>query len=185
MTDARSSTADAGSEGRAREDVEAPTEAASTAAEAESDAADANPDDSFERRWQALTVNQKKVIRSFLFQPTLADAAREVGLHPETVYAWDVDVAEIASDLMDRNRHRLERSFAGMADLVSDRLQQLLEDEDVDDRVAQKAASYVGNQIAGKPRQKQEVEHSGSVGLSRADADDAREKLEHLTSDDE
>jgi molybdenum-dependent DNA-binding transcriptional regulator ModE len=137
-------------------------------------------EDEFERLWGRLSVNQKKVAQEFLFTSSKAEAAREVGLSPTTVYSWPDYVWDASEMLVDRRAGGISEGMSALSPQAIEVLRRALDpDRDVS-RVEAESAQYLLNQLEGKPTQKSEVEVEGGIDVSESDRDALDDALSHL-----
>ena len=171
--DATSGTADASAEGR--------TCAGQDTSENGSDTT-SNPgsEDGFEALWDSLTPAQKKYAQEMVFHTTKAEAAREVGLHPKTVYNWPDKVERAAEMLVDRRAEGITDGISALSPAALSALRDAVDPDTDVDRVTKETAEYIVNRLEGKPTQKQEVEHSGGIELDDQDEEALDDMLGHL-----
>lgn len=162
-----------------------PSEGRTSARESDAESGSAprpggEPDDEFERLWEQLTHNQKKVAQEYLFTASKADAAREVGLSPSAVYAWPDEVWEAAEMLVDRRASGLSEGMSALSPAALDVLRRALDPDEEVNRVEAESAQYLLNQLEGKPTQKSEVDVQGGIDIGEDAQEELDEKLSHL-----
>lgn len=143
-----------------------------------------DPDDEFEAMWASLSDAQKKFCREYTFCATKAEAAREIGLKPSTIYSWPDVVDEVTSRLVDRQRAGLEEGINALSNDALDVLRRALDPAQEVSRVEKESAEYLLNRAAGKPTQKQEVDVQGGISLDETDEQELDAMLGHLDEDE-
>lgn len=142
-------------------------------------------DRKFEELWSGLDANEKKCAQQWLFCSSIADAARAVGLDPQTVYNWDNDWREAAELLLDRRKDGIEKGIGALSPHAVEVLRKALTDEEEISRVQKESATYVIDRINGAPTQKQEIETQGGIQLDQTDEAELDKMLGHLDEDEE
>jgi len=143
----------------------------------------ADPDDDFEALWSSLRDVEKKVAQEYIFSASKAEAAREVGLKPSTVYSWPDRVFEAASRLVDRRAQGLEEGVNALSHDALDVLRRALNPDEEVSRVEKESAEYLLNRAAGRPTQKKEVDVQGGISLDDTDEEELDSMLGHLDED--
>ena len=135
----------------------------------------------FDSLWRLLSDNQRKYVLARQATVTVAAAAERIGMHRDTAYGWPDYVDIAASRMVD---HRKDAIREGLSDAATRAAQRLTELLDADDgRTAIKAVQYALDQEIGKAVQKQELKHSGSIGITDSDVEDLAGALDHLSSE--
>ncbi|AFH22437.1 hypothetical protein OSG_eHP25_00080 [environmental Halophage eHP-25] len=137
-------------------------------------------EDSFEELWNSLRDNQKKVAQEYLFCATKAEAAKKVGLQPQTVYNWDAKVWEAASKLVDKRTDGISEGLSGLSNQAIQTLRRAMDPQAETSRVSKEAAEFIINHLQGRPTQKNQLEVSGGLEFSEDEVD-----LSHLSGNDE
>lgn len=141
--------------------------------------------DRFEELWGQLKPIQKKFVQAFLFKSTKADAAREVGISPSTVYGWDTELLDEVTDLLlDKRKNGLEEGIAALSPQAIDVLRRALNPDAEVSRVEAESAQYVVNRLEGKPTQKKEVEMDGGIDLDASDEEALEDALSHFDEEE-
>jgi hypothetical protein len=134
----------------------------------------------YDALWAVLSRMQKEYALARQGTSTKKQAAEEIDVSPSTVYRWPAYVDVAADRLVDHRRDAIQEALTDAATRAAYRLQELLTDEDTDDRSAVQAARLVIEQEMGKATQRQEIEHSGGIDLDDNDADAIDDALSHL-----
>jgi len=135
----------------------------------------------FEELWASLSSNQKKAAQQFLFETSIADTARAIGLEPRTLYSWDNDWRRAAEMLLDRRKDGIEQGIGALSpDAINILRKAVATDEEIT-RVEKESATYILDRIAGKPTQRAEIEHeTGGIDIEETEKEALDEKLAHL-----
>jgi len=142
--------------------------------------------DRFEQLWGELSSVQKKFIQAFIFKATKAEAAREVGISPSTVYGWDTELLDEVTDLLlDKRKDGLEEGIAALSPQAVDVLRRALDPESEVSRVEAESAQYIVNRLEGKPTQKKEVEMDGGIELDTSDEEALEDALSHFDEEED
>jgi transposase-like protein len=136
-------------------------------------------DDEFEKLWESLEHKHKQVALAYAKTSTKAEAARECGYHPDTIYDWPDKVWKATEMILRRNRERLEQAHAALVPRIVAIQERALDPEKELDRVSAEMAQYLTNRLLGKPTQRQEVAVEGGIDISE-DEEDIDDALEHL-----
>jgi len=128
-----------------------------------------------------LTDNQKRYVLARQSTSTKAAAAERIGIHRDTAYQWPAYVGIAVSRLVDHRKDAIREGLSDAAVRATQRLTELLDDDD--SRTAIKAVQFALEQEIGKATQKQEIEHSGSVGITDEEVKDFASALDHLGSE--
>jgi enoyl-CoA hydratase/carnithine racemase len=116
---------------------------------------------SFQELWEELTRSQRRYVVARQHHATKAAAAHEIGLVPETVYAWPDHVEEAADRLMDKAKDAVQTGLKDAAVQAILRLPDLIESND--DAAALRAVQYAIDQLIGKPTQRSEVTQQSDI----------------------
>jgi len=135
----------------------------------------------FDELWGLLSDNQKRYVLARQSTSTKAEAAERIGIHRRTAYDWPEYVGIAVSRLVDHRKDAIREGLSDAAVRATQRLTELLDDDD--SRTAIKAVQFALEQEIGKATQKQEIEHSGSVGITEEDVQDFASALDHLGSE--
>lgn len=132
----------------------------------------------FDDLWSTLTDNQKRYVLARQSTSTKAAAAERIGIHRDTAYQWPAYVGIAVSRLVDHRKDAIREGLSDAAVRATQRLTELLDDDD--SRTAIKAVQFALEQEIGKATQKQEIQHSGSVGITDEEVEDFASALDHL-----
>jgi hypothetical protein len=139
----------------------------------------------FEELWAGLTANEKKAAQQFLFETSIADTAREIGLEPRTLYSWDDDWRRAAEMLLDRRKDGIAEGIGALSPDAIDILRKAVATDEEITRVEKESATYILNRIAGKPTQRKEVQHeTGGIEIDEQDTAQLDDMLGHLDEPD-
>lgn len=139
----------------------------------------------FEELWAELTANQKKAAQAWLFETSVADTARAIGLAPQTLYQWSDDWRRAAEMLLDRRKEGVEKGIGALSPDAINILRKAVQQDEEITRVEKEAATYIIDRIAGKPTQRQEIEHeTGGIEVSESDKREIDDMLSHLDDSD-
>lgn len=122
-------------------------------------------DDNFEHEWRRMTVPQKQYIMARQHTTTKAEAAREAGLEPATVYSFDAVVDELVHSVADHRAMIVRDALADAAVEAAQTMVDLLGSSS--DSVRARAAEYIIDQTTGKATQhiEQETKQVNSVQI--------------------
>lgn len=118
---------------------------------------------SLEKVWPKLSLSQKRVVIAAQRVESLAEAARQVGIQPQTVYNWGATIKtaiHLFADQAARAAHmELEDAVVEAAQL---KVQELRE-PGTTEKPQQDVASEILDRVLGKPVQSSQVAFKGEV----------------------
>jgi len=162
----------------------APESPENASGDAPGDVPGSSEDRIFEELWASLSNNQKKAAQQFLFEASIADTARAIGLEPRTLYSWDNDWRRAAEMLLDRRKDGIEQGIGALSPDAINILRKAVATEEEITRVEKESATYILDRIAGKPTQKQTIQHEGGIDVPDSEAQELDSLLSHLDRSD-
>ena len=130
---------------------------------------------SFSKLWETLSENQRRYVLARPKHTTKADAARAIGLAPQTIYLWPDEVEECAGLI---TTHRAEAVRTTLEEGATSAVLKLIELLDSGhDSVKLGAVKYLIDQTQGKPVATQKTELSGKVEVEESEVSALRADL--------
>jgi len=109
----------------------------------------------FRRLWSGLLHNQQRYAIAMLKSSSKKNAALSIGIEPDTVYRWPIEVEQCIEYMM------LDAASAAKTILEEDAPKAAMTKvhglDSPDERIKQDSASEILDRVIGKPTQRQEV----------------------------